>query len=83
MSLRRWTWTAQNMYRDLGEQVFGYRFGNLSRGAIRTLKQQGVYDGGRLKKIIEEFDAVNSELTGLHDRKPKVPSSGSVELIHS
>jgi hypothetical protein len=62
---------AERMYRTLGSRVFGYRFGDYTRGTIRTLRKEGFYKGKRLKKIVEEFVG-EDELRSLHSLPTKV-----------
>jgi len=58
---------AQKLYFELGEKVFGYRFGNLALGAINVLRQgNGVFRSDALKQIIEQY-AGDKALTELHD----------------
>lgn len=63
---------AERMYRTLGREVFGYRFGDYTRGAIRALRNEGFYNGMRLKKIVEEFVGETDELSSLHLLPTKV-----------
>jgi patatin-like phospholipase/acyl hydrolase len=60
------------MYRNLGKKVFGYSFGNYTRGAIRTLQQEGFYNGQQLREIVEQVVGEHVELDSLHDLRVKV-----------
>jgi len=63
---------AEEMYRNLGKKVFGYSFGNYTLGAIRTLQQEGFYDGQQLREIIEQVVGEHVELGSLHDLRVKL-----------
>ncbi len=63
---------AEKMYRNLGEKVFGYSFGNYTRGAIRTLQQAGFYNGQTLRELVEQVVGEHAELGSLHDLRVKL-----------
>lgn len=75
IALSRAKFTAEettHLYRTLAKRVFGYRFGNLTRGRIKELRALGYYDATRLQNLLKEQLGKDGSYIRQDDVSPKV-----------